>query len=215
MAVVQGHPAFEWIREEPIIDNDNVVGYLCTVKRKNSEPHTMRYTIDDAKKASLWGKQGPWSQYPNRMLQMRARGFALRDTFADALLGIQSAEECQDLIDVTPEASKENAKNELQNLMKQKKVEVSPKIKVINPEPPDDTSRIQLVEKVEELLIATEFQPERLQKALAHYKATDIEQMSREQLHDFIGILNKELMKLAEIESELSGVDPETGEILG
>ena len=50
-----------------------------------------------AKKASLWTKPGPWQQYPDRMLQMRARGFALRDTFADVLRGLISREEAEDM----------------------------------------------------------------------------------------------------------------------
>lgn len=47
-------------------------------------------------KNQLWGKSGPWQQYPKRMLQMRARGFALRDKFADVLGGLISAEEARD-----------------------------------------------------------------------------------------------------------------------
>ena len=42
------------------------------------------------------GKQGPWTQYPKRMRQMRARAFALRDVFADILKGMPIAEELQD-----------------------------------------------------------------------------------------------------------------------
>src|SRR5690606_41914131 len=51
----------------------------------------------DAKTAGLVGKQGPWSQYPKRMRQMRARGFALRDMFADVLRGMPVAEDLQDM----------------------------------------------------------------------------------------------------------------------
>jgi hypothetical protein len=36
-------------------------------------------------------------QYPNRMLQLRARSFALRDAFPDALKGIGIAEEVRDV----------------------------------------------------------------------------------------------------------------------
>jgi hypothetical protein len=50
----------------------------------------------DAKRAGLAGKSGPWSQYPERMLALRARGFALRNAFADALRGLITAEEAQD-----------------------------------------------------------------------------------------------------------------------
>jgi hypothetical protein len=56
-------------------------------------------------KAGLLGKQGPWSQYPQRMKKMRARSFAVRDNFADVLKGIQIAEEVGDYPaerDITP-----------------------------------------------------------------------------------------------------------------
>lgn len=68
----------------------------CVVERKNQEPVERTFSIDDAKKAGLWGKQGPWTQYPNRMLQMRARSFALRDSFPDVLKGLIAREEAED-----------------------------------------------------------------------------------------------------------------------
>ena len=78
--------------------------YVCTVKRKNQTEHTVTFSEEDAKKAALWGKSGPWSNYPKRMLQMRARGFALRDKFPDILGGLITREEAQDYpIDVTPQ----------------------------------------------------------------------------------------------------------------
>ena len=50
----------------------------------------------DAKRAGLWTKAGPWQTYPRRMLQMRARSFALRDAFPDVLKGLISVEEALD-----------------------------------------------------------------------------------------------------------------------
>lgn len=100
LALVQASPVFESI-EESIEDGAAV----CTVKRRGMKPVQRVFTIDDAKRAGLWGKQGPWQQYPSRMLQMRARSWALRDAFADVLRGIQSVEEVRDIpevIDVTP-----------------------------------------------------------------------------------------------------------------
>ena len=55
--------------------------------------------------AALWcfttetkGKQfSPWYKYPKRMLQMRARSWALRDTFADILAGFSTVEEARDI----------------------------------------------------------------------------------------------------------------------
>lgn len=69
----------------------------CTVKRVGSSDTIRSFSIADAKKAGLWGKQGPWQQYPDRMLQMRARGFACRDAFPDVLKGLISAEEAADI----------------------------------------------------------------------------------------------------------------------
>lgn len=74
---------------------------LCLVKRKGDpESKLGEFSVADAKKASLWGKSGPWSQYSDRMLKMRARAFALRDGFSDVLRGLGIAEE---VADITPE----------------------------------------------------------------------------------------------------------------
>ncbi len=56
-----------------------------------------RFSVADAKKAGLWGKPGPWQQYPRRMLRMRARSFALRNVFPDKLKGVKAAEEVMDI----------------------------------------------------------------------------------------------------------------------
>lgn len=69
----------------------------CEAKRRGyPQATTVHFSVVDAKKAGLWGKSGPWTQYPKRMLQLRARGFALRDAFPDVLKGLVTAEEAQD-----------------------------------------------------------------------------------------------------------------------
>lgn len=66
--------------------------YEC--QRKGIEAKSVsRYSVADAKRAGLWNKKGPWSQYPNRMLEIRARAFGLRNNFADVLGGLYMAEE--------------------------------------------------------------------------------------------------------------------------
>ncbi|NMF98425.1 recombinase RecT [Aromatoleum toluolicum] len=92
LGLVKSHPAFEWIKEEC---DGNVA--TCTLKRRGEPEVSQTFTMEDAKRAGLTGKQGPWTQYPKRMLQMRARGFALRDAFPDALRGLISSEEARDL----------------------------------------------------------------------------------------------------------------------
>lgn len=106
LAVCSGRSDFENISEEQILDSQGkTIGYKCTVTRRGRTPVCHSFTIEQAQTAGLWGKQGPWKQYPNRMLQMRARSFALRDSFADALGGVRMAEEVEDyeIKDITPE----------------------------------------------------------------------------------------------------------------
>jgi hypothetical protein len=69
---------------------------VCTAYRRGRKVSPSRFGVADAKRAGLWGRSGPWSSYPDRMLQARARGFALRDTWADVLTGIKPAEEVLD-----------------------------------------------------------------------------------------------------------------------
>lgn len=77
---------------------------VCRVIRKDGTVTERRFSVADAMQAGLWGKPGPWKQYPDRMLAMRARGFAARDGAADVLAGLYIAEEMQDVppIDITP-----------------------------------------------------------------------------------------------------------------
>lgn len=56
-----------------------------------------RFSIEEAKAAKLWAKDGPWTSYPGRMLQMRPRSWAIRDLFADVLLGMGIFEEDRDI----------------------------------------------------------------------------------------------------------------------
>jgi hypothetical protein len=81
---------------EKLEGEGDAMAAVCMAKRRGSSPVVARFSVADAKKAGLWNKAGPWQQYPQRMLQMRARGFALRDAFPDVLRGLISAEEAQD-----------------------------------------------------------------------------------------------------------------------
>lgn len=102
LALVRGHPACASVREGVDGDGDARHGW-CEVTRRGEEPQRRTFSVADAKKAGLWGKQGPWQQYPDRMLQLRARGFAIRDVFPDALRGVITAEEAQDMPEERPE----------------------------------------------------------------------------------------------------------------
>jgi hypothetical protein len=101
LGICQNHRDFESIDENQSTNEKGV----CIVKRRGMEPQTRIFTVQDAQKAGLWGKAGPWQTAPTRMLKLRARAFALRDTFADALRGLQSAEEQRDVVETTATVS--------------------------------------------------------------------------------------------------------------
>lgn len=106
IAVINGRPSL-WgdavialVRSSPlceyIIEEDDGRTATCRVKRRGEPEQSRSFSMDDAKAAGLLGKQGPWTQYPKRMRQMRARAFAVRDVFPDVLKGLPVAEEVMD-----------------------------------------------------------------------------------------------------------------------
>ena len=109
IALVKADPRCRGVKETIEGEGEKMVA-RCVVRRAYGdeiEETEATFSVDDAKRAKLWGKQGPWSQYPKRMLAMRARGFAIRDAFPDAMKGMITAEEAQDYPtkaprDVTP-----------------------------------------------------------------------------------------------------------------
>ena len=81
-------------------EGDGMVA-TCTVKRKGAETPIVRsFSMADAKLAGLAGKD-VWKNYPQRMLQMRARSWALRD--AGLVQGIMTSEEVEDYVPAVAE----------------------------------------------------------------------------------------------------------------
>jgi hypothetical protein len=102
LALVRGSGLLEDLVETVDHDKDGPTIATCKVKRRGQSTWVIHsFTRPEAVRAGLWRKQGPWQQYPQRMMQMRARNWALRDAFADVLRGLRSAEEVQDMVDVT------------------------------------------------------------------------------------------------------------------
>jgi hypothetical protein len=106
IAVINGRPSL-WgdalialARSSPlceyIVESQTDTMATCKVKRRGEPEQERTFSMSDAKLAGLMGKQGPWGQYPKRMMQMRARAFAIRDVFPDVLKGLSVAEEAMD-----------------------------------------------------------------------------------------------------------------------
>jgi hypothetical protein len=102
LAVVRRSGKMTKFREWVEGSGDSVVAY-CEVERDGGEKLTRSFSWAMAKRANLAGKEGPWQQYPARMLTMRARNFALRDLFADVLSGLSNdMPEPTEIGDITP-----------------------------------------------------------------------------------------------------------------
>ena len=98
LAICKASPLCESIEE--YLDGDQsqieTLTAICKVRRRGFKNEiTGSFSWKDAEKAGLT-KRGVWLSYPKRMLQMRARGFALRDAFPDLLNGLITREEAND-----------------------------------------------------------------------------------------------------------------------
>ena len=103
IALVRASTLCEYVHETMSEDGTTAI---CQVKRRGEAEQVRTFSMADAKQAGLAGKQGPWTQYTKRMLQMRARAFALRDVFPDVLRGMAIVEEVRDYPeekDITPQ----------------------------------------------------------------------------------------------------------------
>lgn len=111
LALCKTHPLYVSTEETVAGEGDARVA-TCKMIRRGEPPVIRTFSVADAKKAGLWKEtarttkkgrdgpyevdSGPWYSYPDRMMQMRARGFAARDAYPDKLRGLISAEEAQD-----------------------------------------------------------------------------------------------------------------------
>lgn len=95
LAMVQRHPEFALIDETlvglgengMVVDTTQAVCKVVRAKESGNLEITRGFSVADAKLAQLWAR-GTYQKYPKRMLQMRARSWALKDSFADVLMGI-------------------------------------------------------------------------------------------------------------------------------
>lgn len=142
LAVVMSSGKLEDFKETVETDANGIEVATCTVKRKGlATPVTWSFSTADARKAGLLSKPGPWQQYPKRMLQMRARAFALRSAFPDVLSGMGSAEEETDIEESEADASTaEAASARKMPARKAKKVEPDD---VVDAEPVDPVKPVE------------------------------------------------------------------------
>lgn len=176
LAVCKGSAVCEWVRETIEGDGESMVAVCQAKRRGDSQPVESRFGVSDAKKAGLWGKQGPWTQYARRMLQMRARGFALRDAFPDVLRGLVTAEEAADY--------------------HEEPVQHTPAPKVKQPKPPtaDDAAMQKAIDAIDAAADATVLR----RFALAIHKKNDDGFYTPEQFSELLDRLDERLAMMEE-----------------
>ncbi|WP_225784701.1 hypothetical protein [Xenophilus sp. Marseille-Q4582] len=69
----------------------------CKITRPGRPPTERTFSVENAKTAGLWNKEGPWRNYPWRQMAWRAFWFAARDAASDLLRGLPGAEEVMDI----------------------------------------------------------------------------------------------------------------------
>lgn len=190
-ALIIAHPDCEYINESPLYNEKNIfIGHECRIKRKGHDEHITRFTLQEAQKAGLLNKKGPWQTYPERMCKWRALGFAASDKFSDALRGIKP--DYPDYIEgeyenISPQKIESSSQTEKLTKLLQSKV-----IPEFKEEPKEAVAaNIEQIDKITELMIAKNFSDERKEKALAYYKVGKLEELTEAQADKFIEQLEK------------------------
>jgi hypothetical protein len=124
LALIMAHPEFEYIKEYDFDHIEKEKKAVCEIKRKDQPAVIRSFSFENAKQANLLEKP-IWKLYRPRMIQSRARAFAMRDAFADVLKGVSIAEEVQDyhdekVINEMPDNGVTIAETKLQELIKTK-----------------------------------------------------------------------------------------------
>ena len=109
---------------------------VCRAKRRGQPMTETRFSMDQANAAGLLNnpKKIPWKHYPERMCQLRARALALRDNFADLLMGLQVRE--LDINDCPPLAEPEPVPAAVVDTETGEIIDMEPEPE--NPEPADN-----------------------------------------------------------------------------
>lgn len=130
-------------------EGENMKGVATAWRVGYDKPDTREFTVKQAKQARLWGKQGPWTEYRERMLAWRALGLLARDVFPDVLGGFPLAEEAEDFEPIVVE-----------------KPPIIPRVELPAPTKPDPMlEALEIVPKAEEVIDVT---PEAEAKEVQH-----------------------------------------------
>lgn len=201
----QAHPEYDYHQSDAVYENDEfevtngevhhkykltsrgkLIGAYCIAKRhKSSRPI---YVFVDVNEYSTG--RSVWKDKPATMIKKVAESQCLRACFQDLLGGTYGEEEMSERSEAPPpRTSKGEA---LANKLKSAKGQVI-EAEVIE-QPKEETGELATKEQLDNihaLLSVKIFESGRLPKALDHYGAEKLTDLTFHQADDFIGILNK------------------------
>lgn len=105
--------------------------FTYKVKRKGGTERVGKWDWKDAKLAGFDKPKmrdgradpfSPWTRFPRRMMQWKARNFVNRDTFGDVLKGLKTVEELHEIVDMIPS---DNGKYEVEEGAEQRGDDIS------------------------------------------------------------------------------------------
>jgi len=154
----------------------------CESKRKNEDLRRQTFSKEDAIRAGLWGKTPCWVAYPQRMLQMRARSWSLRDSFPHILHGVYCTEEMMD-------ADFEDFQQTAREHIRQIKPPMPPKLSI--PSPTREAMSSLTLAKLMEATARHAVKPETIQKWTEKAGVKKLSELTEAQATAVIAMLEK------------------------
>lgn len=102
LALILNSPHYAGIVIDDQRDDKGVpTACVVTMKRDNGLEYTVKFSMDDAKRAGIVKEKSGWEKYPANMLRWRAIGFCADVVFPDVMGGLKRADELG--ADLTPD----------------------------------------------------------------------------------------------------------------
>lgn len=90
--------------DHPARWNDTTEAVCTTLRKGRKQAYTTRFSVADAKRAKLWGRE-TYAAFPQRMMRHRAVAHNLMDNFGDVLKGLDAGEQPDVSVEVIPPAA--------------------------------------------------------------------------------------------------------------
>lgn len=187
LALIKRHPLFvdikEWIEGD--IGTNNAIAY-CTMTRRNQEPQTRSFSIQDAIRAGLWKnpKKSVWMQYPQRMLQHRARTYCGKDVFPDAVFGLMTEDEARNIPTVheVPKPVNKGLNGLRETLQTKYQDESIIDVEIVESSEEISNEPVSKLDELKNLISQHKIRPSSIKAYLTRCKVENVDELSEEQI---------------------------------